>query len=64
MQINNLCSNIIMVFRLDFKVFQALQKATLTDCLATCIKSVFYVEVMMTISKSELSLFVPLAYKP
>ena len=22
-----------MVFRLDFKVFQALQKATLTDCL-------------------------------
>ena len=33
MQIRNLCSNIIMVFRLDFKVFQALQKATLTDCL-------------------------------
>ena len=33
MQINNLCSNIIMVFRLDFKVFQVLQKATLTDCL-------------------------------
>ena len=33
MQINNLCSNIIMVFLLDFKIFQELQKATLTDCL-------------------------------
>ena len=33
MQINNLRSNIIMVFHLDFKVLQVLQKATLTDCL-------------------------------
>ena len=40
MQINNLRSNIIMVFRLDFKVFQVLQKATLTDCLF-CITKLF-----------------------